>query len=114
HLAVDALGHDGEQVRQVTGDKLEVALLDRSRPQPRKFRRIVNSRLVTLFGRSTDTPDDADDAESEEQTSEPAESAPEASTDYTEDSGAVDANAPGDPNDEVGDLPDDPDAAPHG
>ncbi len=51
-VAVDALGHDGEQVRQVTGDKLEAAVLDRTRSNPRKFRRIPDRTLVERFGRS--------------------------------------------------------------
>ncbi|MGI8578230.1 MAG: proteasome subunit alpha [Nocardioidaceae bacterium] len=55
-IAVDALAHDGPQVREITGDKLEVAILDRTRSQPRKFRRIVGDRLTSLFGQSTADP----------------------------------------------------------
>ncbi len=48
-LAVNALGHDDVQPREVAVDQLEVALLDRTRSQPRKFRRISGDRLGTLF-----------------------------------------------------------------
>src|SRR5687768_13111178 len=39
-LAVDALGHDSNEVRQLTPDQIEVAVLDRTRTQVRKFKRI--------------------------------------------------------------------------
>ncbi len=120
-LAVDALGHDGEQVRQVTGDKLEVALLDRTRSQPRKFRRMANARLITLFGKSTDSPTDtepdtATDADSAEATTD---ATPSGSPDDTAGPAGQSAvsetpdESPSDPSDEVGDLPDDPDTTPH-
>ncbi len=48
-LAVQALGHDTQQPRQVTVDQLEVGVLDRTRSQERKFRRIVGRRLTDLF-----------------------------------------------------------------
>jgi proteasome alpha subunit len=51
-LAADALGHDGTTVRTLTGDRLEVAVLDRTRTRPRKFRRLTESALVSLFGSS--------------------------------------------------------------
>ena len=51
-LAVEALAHDGSGPRRITGDKLEVAVLDRTRSQPRKFRRILGSRLAHMFGSS--------------------------------------------------------------
>jgi proteasome alpha subunit len=49
-VAVDALGHDGQQVRRLHADTLEVAVLDRTRSQPRKFKRISSRRLADLFG----------------------------------------------------------------
>jgi proteasome alpha subunit len=49
-VAVDALGHDGQQVRRLHADQLEVAVLDRTRSQPRKFKRITGRRLTELFG----------------------------------------------------------------
>ena len=51
-LAVAALGHDGATPRTLTGDRLEVAVLDRTRTKPRKFRRLGESALVSLFGSS--------------------------------------------------------------
>ena len=47
-----ALGHDGATPRTLTGDRLEVAVLDRTRTKPRKFRRLSESALVSLFGSS--------------------------------------------------------------
>jgi proteasome alpha subunit len=49
-IAVDALGHDGQQVRRLHAEQLEVAVLDRTRTQKRKFRRIAGRRLTELFG----------------------------------------------------------------
>lgn len=49
-LAVEALGRDsngGE--RTLTADQLEVAVLDRSRPQQRKFKRVVGRQLNRLM-----------------------------------------------------------------
>ncbi|MEJ7775270.1 MAG: proteasome subunit alpha [Nocardioidaceae bacterium] len=103
-LAVEALGHDGTEPRTVTGDRLEVAVLDRTRHHPRKFRRLVGAHMTSLFGTG-----DADDAEA------PADIPP---TDEVHDTAAPaeaagDAeSSPDDPDDTVGDLPDDP--SPHG
>ncbi|TWH03902.1 proteasome alpha subunit [Nocardioides sp. J9] len=53
-VAVAALGHsaDGGQVqdRVIPVEDLEVAVLDRTRVQPRKFRRILPARLDELLG----------------------------------------------------------------
>ncbi|MCR1782833.1 proteasome subunit alpha [Nocardioides carbamazepini] len=53
-VAVAALGHtsDGGQVqdRVIPVEDLEVAVLDRTRSQPRKFRRILPARLAELLG----------------------------------------------------------------
>ena len=54
-LAVEALGHDGPDPREISRDALEAAALDRTRSQPRKFRRIPASRLEALFGAATPT-----------------------------------------------------------
>ncbi len=54
HLAVAALENDSATTRSLAGDRLEVAVLDRTRPQPRKFRRITPAALISIFGRSTD------------------------------------------------------------
>ncbi|GAA3682892.1 proteasome subunit alpha [Nocardioides ginsengisoli] len=54
HVAVAALGHsaDGGQVqdRVIPVEDLEVAVLDRTRTQPRKFRRILPARLAEVLG----------------------------------------------------------------
>jgi len=82
-LAVDALAHDSDQPRTITADKLEVAALDRTRAQPRKFRRVTPRRLAEYLP-DTGAADDA----------EPATAIPEQP-------GSVD------PSDEIGDLPPD-------
>ena len=51
-LAVDALGHDGTEVRQLTPDQLEVAVLDRTRTQVRKFKRISEETLARILSES--------------------------------------------------------------
>jgi proteasome alpha subunit len=88
-LAVDALGHDSDPPRSLTADKLEVAALDRTRSQPRKFRRLDAERLSShLPGGGHAEPVMQAEAEPE-----PAERATES-----------------DPADSLGDLPPDPDA----
>ena len=49
HLAVDALGHDSDEFRQLPPSQLEVAVLDRTRTQERKFRRLSGHTLDGLL-----------------------------------------------------------------
>jgi proteasome alpha subunit len=49
-LAVAALGHSDAGDRVIPVDDLEVAVLDRSRTQPRKFKRILPRELGGLLG----------------------------------------------------------------
>jgi proteasome alpha subunit len=49
-LAVEALGHTDAADRTIPVDDLEVAVLDRTRTQPRKFLRLVPARLQPLLG----------------------------------------------------------------
>lgn len=49
-LAVAALGHNDSEDRVIPVDDLEVAVLDRTRTQPRKFARILPRRLSGLLG----------------------------------------------------------------
>jgi proteasome alpha subunit len=54
-VAVAALGHSSveggkAEDRVIPVEDLEVAVLDRTRPQPRKFRRLLPSRLEELLG----------------------------------------------------------------
>jgi proteasome alpha subunit len=55
--------------RQLTAEQLEVAVLDRTRPQQRKFKRILGRQLTRLLeadGSSlakTDEPSDTEDGE---------------------------------------------------
>jgi proteasome alpha subunit len=77
-LAVAALGHNTQQPRRLTADQLEVGLLDRTRPQQRKFRRIVGARLAEMFGADGgDTGETAAPTEPDEPPAEPeGETAP--------------------------------------
>jgi proteasome alpha subunit len=49
HLAVAALGHSETDDRVIPVEDLEVAVLDRTRTQPRKFRRLAPARLAALL-----------------------------------------------------------------
>ncbi|UPK73115.1 proteasome subunit alpha [Nocardioidaceae bacterium SCSIO 66511] len=51
-LAADALGHDTTQTRTVEATQLEVAVLDRTRPQPRKFKRLSHSTVADALAES--------------------------------------------------------------
>jgi proteasome alpha subunit len=51
-LAVDALGHDSNEVRQLEPDQIEVAVLDRTRSQVRKFKRISDETLGRILSES--------------------------------------------------------------
>jgi proteasome alpha subunit len=65
-LAVRALAADGgpnATPRDLGVDALEVALLDRTRALPRKFRRIRGSRLAAVLAESAESADAAVDAE---------------------------------------------------
>lgn len=53
-LAVAALGHTDSEDRQIAVGDLEVAVLDRTREQPRKFSRLAPARLESLLGQGTD------------------------------------------------------------
>ncbi|WP_298746748.1 proteasome subunit alpha [uncultured Nocardioides sp.] len=57
-LAVAALGHSESEDRTIRADDLEVAVLDRTRTQPRKFARIRPERLEPLLGSAAATPSD--------------------------------------------------------
>jgi proteasome alpha subunit len=62
--------------REVTADQLEVALLDRSRVQQRKFKRVLGSQLRRLLGEdesSGTSGSSAEDEESEESSGEGSE-----------------------------------------
>ncbi|SDJ77707.1 proteasome alpha subunit [Nocardioides sp. YR527] len=54
-LAVAALGHTETEDREIEAKNLEVAVLDRNRTQPRKFRRIRPATLVEILGSAAPT-----------------------------------------------------------
>lgn len=59
HVAVAALGHADGVDRVIPVADLEVAILDRTRSQPRKFVRLRESRLVEILGdRGPEQPDE--------------------------------------------------------
>jgi proteasome alpha subunit len=49
-LAVEALGQDSTPARTVSAADLEVATLDRTRPQPRKFKRLSDDVVTQALG----------------------------------------------------------------
>jgi proteasome alpha subunit len=51
-LTVDALGHEGTETRQLEPDQIEVAVLDRTRTQVRKFKRISDETLARILSES--------------------------------------------------------------
>jgi proteasome alpha subunit len=122
-LAVDALAHDSEPVRSIRGDKLEAAVLDRTRSQPRKFRRIPKDTLTALFGSVIDDVDSTADEQPpagagdvEALGTQPVEvpvDVPDDPSETVDDAAGVEPVdvVPDDPSDAVGDLPDEPDPA---
>ncbi len=116
-LAVDALGHEGaNSTREVNQERLEVAVLDRTRSQPRKFRRIVGPRLADLFARTASEADAAGEPSADEPGAEPprdtpaAEQPPTETNDGGDSAGTAETPDAADPADSIGDLPDDPDS----
>src|SRR3546814_5658896 len=64
-LDVSALGHSESGDRVIPAEDLEVAVLDRTRVQPRKFRRIRGQALLDLLGdRGPETPSEPADDDS--------------------------------------------------
>lgn len=49
-LAVTAIGHDVEPARSISADSLEVAVLDRTRSQVRKFKRLTKDQVMSALG----------------------------------------------------------------
>jgi proteasome alpha subunit len=78
-LAVESLARDpnGGQARTLTQDQLEVAVLDRSRWQQRKFKRLVGGQLGRLLAGDESAAGDQDDEAPAEAA---VEAAPEEST----------------------------------
>ncbi|CAM5238972.1 Proteasome subunit alpha [Streptomyces californicus] len=69
-LAVQALSREpGGGEREIPAERLEVAVLDRTRPQQRKFKRIVGRQLARLLeadaaaATPTDAPSDTEDGD---------------------------------------------------
>ncbi len=89
-LVVAALGHSEAEDRVIPEDNLEVAVLDRTRTQPRKFKRIPPRRLGEILGDRGPTTSDAaspEDAEPAMAPTTPTQDDPADPTDQV--SGAV-------------------------
>jgi proteasome alpha subunit len=82
-LAVDALAHDGgNEVRELTPDQIEVAVLDRTRTQVRKFKRISEETLARILSESSpDTTPSEPSSEPAADTSQEAGKSPKATDD---------------------------------
>jgi proteasome alpha subunit len=76
HLAVEALGHNESDDRVIPVEDLEVAVLDRTRSQPRKFRRLSPSRLSSLLADRAEPSASAAEPATEEPTAPPADEPP--------------------------------------
>jgi proteasome alpha subunit len=61
-VAVDALGHGEGAVRVIPATDLEVAMLDRTRSQDRKFQRLTDARLAAVLGDRGQAPASGDAA----------------------------------------------------
>lgn len=70
-LAVQALSRDTNgSEREIPAERLEVAVLDRTRPQQRKFKRIVGpqlSRLLEAGAATSAEPVESSDEESDDE-----------------------------------------------
>ncbi len=85
-LAVAALGHSEAGDRVIPDEDLEVAVLDRTRTQPRKFKRLHGPQLLDLLGdRGPETPDapHAEDADTAQPVSPPTADDPADPTDMS-------------------------------
>ncbi len=84
HVAVAALGHTDTSDRVIPAEDLEVAALDRTRTQPRKFLRLRASRLAALLydrGPGQAAPPDAQDTAPGARPTSPAQDDPSDPTD---------------------------------
>jgi proteasome alpha subunit len=100
-LAVDALGHDSNEVRQLTPDQIEVAVLDRTRNQVRKFKRISEETLARILSESRPDTTPAEPAAHAEP-SEPVDGGSYESTDAApSDEGSADDAPVAPPEDDV-------------
>jgi proteasome alpha subunit len=89
-VAVAALGHSESDDRVIPVEDLEVAALDRTRSQPRKFLRLRETRLAEILGGRADAEADAPAPEDALAGSAPHESGQDDPTDPTDQvSGAV-------------------------
>jgi proteasome alpha subunit len=99
HVAVEALGHSpdesgGSSDRVVPAGDLEVAVLDRTRAQPRKFSRLGPARLASLLGdRGPSTPAPTDPSSGSHAADVPVD-APPAAEEAQEEPGAHQGDAP--------------------
>ncbi len=48
-LAVTALGRDTDPAREIASEQLEIGILSRARPQPRKFKRLTDAEVAAAL-----------------------------------------------------------------
>ena len=82
--AVAALGHSESGDRVIPADDLEVAVLDRSRAQPRKFIRLRPRRLEALLGPRAEARPDAPSEEDNRPGAAPSDASPDDPRDPTD------------------------------
>ncbi|MDO9496490.1 MAG: proteasome subunit alpha, partial [Nocardioides sp.] len=115
-LAVAALGHSDDTDRVIDVDHLEVAILDRTRSQPRKFSRVSPARLRALLGeRGPSTPDEPAPEDSQPGGA-PSDGSPDDPADPTDQASGhvapLEDPVTGEPSSGVGDAPEPPVAPP--
>ncbi|MGW0658866.1 proteasome subunit alpha [Streptodolium elevatio] len=87
-VAVDVLARDGSgEKRQVTAAQLEVAVLDRTRSQQRKFKRVAGSQLARLLGEAAPAAGSGESGADEAEATDAADSTD--ATDATETGGST-------------------------
>ncbi|MCD4525755.1 proteasome subunit alpha [Nocardioides sp. cx-173] len=85
-LAVAALGHTADQDRVIDVEDLEVAILDRTRTQPRKFVRLAPGRLQGLLGERGPSSPEVPSPEDTQAGSAPSDASPDNPADPTDQS----------------------------
>ncbi|PGH51256.1 proteasome subunit alpha [Streptomyces sp. Ru87] len=95
-LAVQALSRDsngGE--REIPAERLEVAVLDRTRPQKRKFKRVVGGQLARLLAAEAGSPEETEAGSADEEETGGGSSAGDTSGGGSSGSGSPGSDSPG-------------------
>ncbi|KAF4410092.1 MULTISPECIES: proteasome subunit alpha [Streptomyces] len=95
-LAVQALSRDsngGE--REIPAERLEVAVLDRTRPQKRKFKRVVGGQLARLLAAEAGSPEETEAGSADEEETGGGSSGGDTSGGGSSGSGSPGSDSPG-------------------